>query len=62
MSSSPTPEPENSHLTSTQEPSQGVSEAAPVAAEESSAKSSSTRGAAFEGHKENLWGGLQSTP
>lgn len=43
MSSSPTPEPENSHLTSTQEPSQGVSEAAPVAAEESSAKSSSTR-------------------
>ena len=42
MSSSPTPEPENSHLTSTQEPSQGVSEAAPVAAEESSAKSSST--------------------
>ena len=43
MSSSPTPEPENSHLTSTQEPSQGVSEAAPVAAEESSAKGSSTR-------------------
>ena len=43
VSSSPTPEPENSHLTSTQEPSQGVSEAAPVAAEESSAKSSSTR-------------------
>ena len=43
MSSSPTPEPENSHLTSTQEPSQGVSEAAPVAAEESSAKSPSTR-------------------
>lgn len=43
MSSSPTPEPENSHLTSTQEPSQSVSEAAPVAVEESSAKSSSTR-------------------
>ena len=43
MSSSPTPEPENSHLTSTQEPSQGVSEAAPVATEESSAKSSSIR-------------------
>ncbi|WP_313969204.1 acetamidase [uncultured Rothia sp.] len=43
MSSSPTPEPENSHLTSTQEPSQGVSEAASVATEESSAKSSSTR-------------------
>ncbi len=43
MSSSPTPEPENSHLTSTQELSQGVSEAAPVAAEESSARSSSTR-------------------
>lgn len=43
MSSSPTSEPENSHLTSTQEPSQSVSEAAPVAVEESSAKSSSTR-------------------
>ena len=43
VSSSPTPEPENSHLTSTQEPSQSVSEAAPVAVEESSAKSSSTR-------------------
>ena len=43
MSSSPTPEPENSHLTSTQEASQGSSEAAPVAAEESSVKSSSTR-------------------
>lgn len=43
VSSSPTPEPENSHLTSTQEPSQSVSEAAPVAAEESSTKSSSTR-------------------
>ena len=43
VSSSPTPEPENSHLTSTQEASQGVSETAPVAAEESSAKSSSTR-------------------
>lgn len=43
VSSSPTPEPENSHLTSTQEPSQSVSEAAPVAAEESSAKGSSTR-------------------
>ena len=43
MSSSPTPEPENSHLTSTQEPSQSVSEAAHVAAEESSAKSSSIR-------------------
>ncbi len=43
VSSSPTPEPENSHLTSTQEPSQGVSEAASVATEESSAKSSSTR-------------------
>ena len=43
MSSSPTPEPENSHLTSTQEPSQSVSEAVPVAVEESSAKSSSTR-------------------
>lgn len=43
MSSSPTSEPENSHLTSTQEASQSVSEAAPVAAEESSAKSSSAR-------------------
>ena len=43
VSSSPTPEPENSHLTSTQEASQSVSETAPVAAEESSAKSSSTR-------------------
>lgn len=43
VSSSPTPEPENSHLTSTQEPSQSVSEAAHVAAEESSAKSSSIR-------------------
>ena len=43
VSSSPTPKPENSHLTSTQEASQGVSEAAPVAAEESSAKGSSTR-------------------
>lgn len=43
VSSSPTPEPENSHLTSTQEASQGSSEAAPVAAEESSVKSSSTR-------------------
>ncbi len=43
MSSSPTSEPENSHLTSTQEPSQSVSEAAHVAAEESSAKSSSIR-------------------
>lgn len=43
VSSSPTPEPENSHLTSTQEASQSVSEAASVAAEESSAKSSSTR-------------------
>lgn len=45
VSSSPTPEPENSHIpdASTQEPSQSVSEAAPVAAEESSAKGSSTR-------------------
>lgn len=40
MSSSPTPEPENSHLTSTQEPSQGVSEAAPVAAEDPVAEDS----------------------
>ncbi|WP_455111315.1 acetamidase [Rothia mucilaginosa] len=45
MSSSPTPEPENSHIpdASTQEPSQSVSEAAPVAVEKSSPKSSSTR-------------------
>ena len=45
MSSSPTPEPENSHIpdTSTRGASQGSSEAASVAAEESFAKSSSTR-------------------
>jgi len=49
VSSSPTPEPENSHLTSTQEPSQSVSEAAPVAAEESSTKSSPARVDAAKG-------------
>lgn len=44
MSSSPTPEPENSHLTSAQqEASQGSSEAASVAAEDSVAKIPSTR-------------------
>lgn len=43
VSSSPTPEPENSHLTSTQEPSQSVSEAASVAAEDSITKAPSTR-------------------
>jgi predicted acetamidase/formamidase len=43
VSSSPTPEPENSHLTSTQEPSQRVSEAASVAADDSVAKTPSTR-------------------
>lgn len=43
VSSSPTPKPENSHLTSTQEASQGVSETVSVAAEESSAKGSSPR-------------------
>ena len=45
MSSSPTPEPENSHIpdASTQEASQGVSETVSVAAEESSAKGSSPR-------------------
>ena len=43
MSSSPTPEPENSHLTSAQqEASQGSSEAASVAAEDSVAKIPST--------------------
>ena len=43
VSSSPTPEPENSHLTSTQEPSQSVSEAASVAVGDSVAKTPSTR-------------------
>jgi len=44
VSSSPTPEPENSHLTSAQqEASQGSSEAASVAAEDSVAKIPSTR-------------------
>lgn len=45
MSSSPTPEPENSHIpdTSTRGASQGSSEAASVAAEDSVAKSPSTR-------------------
>lgn len=44
MSSSPTPEPENSHLTSAQqEASQGSSEAASVAAEDSVTKTPSTR-------------------
>lgn len=38
MSSSPTSEPENSHLTSNQEASHGSSEAAPVAAEDSAAE------------------------
>ena len=43
VSSSPTPEPENSHFTSAQEASQGSSEAASVAAEDSVAKTPSTR-------------------
>lgn len=43
VSSSPTPEPENSHFTSAQEASQSSSEAASVAAEDSVAKTPSTR-------------------
>ena len=43
MSSSPTPEPENSHLTSAQEASQSSSEAASIAAEDSVAQTPSTR-------------------
>lgn len=43
MSSSPTPEPENSHLTSTREASQSFSGAVSVAAEDSVAKTPSTR-------------------
>ena len=43
MSSSPTPEPENSHFTSAQEASQSSSEAASIAAEDSVAQTPSTR-------------------
>ena len=43
MSSSPTPEPENSHLASTREASQSFSGAVSVAAEDSVAKTPSTR-------------------
>ena len=43
VSSSPTPEPENSHLASTREAPQGFSEAASVATEDSVAKTPSTR-------------------
>ncbi|WP_294643727.1 acetamidase [uncultured Rothia sp.] len=43
MSSSPSLEPENSHLASTREASQGFSEAASVAAEDAVAKTPSTR-------------------
>ena len=43
MSSSPTPEPENSHLASTREAPQGFSEAASVAAGDPVAKTPSTR-------------------
>lgn len=43
VSSSPTPEPENSHFTSAQEASQSSSEAASIAAEDSVAQTPSTR-------------------
>lgn len=43
MSSSPTPEPENSHLASTREASQGFSGVVSVAAEDSATKAPSTR-------------------